>query len=313
MNAMPHTLDLRIARLRLEARVERPLVLPEFAGSALRGAFGHALRKLACVTGAATCPPCPLYRNCPYPALFEPPPPAEHPAQRFSAIPAPYVVEPPRGPLALPVGANLRFHLVLFGLGIDQLPLLIAAWQRALARRLGPRDGAARLDRVVDEAASGDRMIWSADSGKLAVIDPTLPECGPIPASASLDLLTPLRLQHQGRPLGPKQITAERLLIGLIKRIGLLDECHDGHRQRIDFKALAAAARQVHASSELGDAHILRRSQRQGQLMRLDGVRGRIVLSGDLAPFWPFLHLGQWTHLGKNASFGLGQYRLIPA
>ena len=34
-----------------------------------------------------------------------------------------------------------------------------------------------------------------------------------------------------------------------------------------------------------------------------------LVLIGDLAPFADLLHLGQWLHVGKNATFGLGGYR----
>jgi hypothetical protein len=33
---------------------------------------------------------------------------------------------------------------------------------------------------------------------------------------------------------------------------------------------------------------------------------------GDLAPFWPYLVFGQWVHVGKGATFGLGGYRLEP-
>ena len=51
------------ARYRLEFNTEQPIHLPEYAGSALRGAFGHALRRAACVTGAPECTNCALYRS----------------------------------------------------------------------------------------------------------------------------------------------------------------------------------------------------------------------------------------------------------
>ncbi|MEZ5581405.1 MAG: CRISPR system precrRNA processing endoribonuclease RAMP protein Cas6 [Candidatus Competibacteraceae bacterium] len=42
------------------------------------------------------------------------------------------------------------------------------------------------------------------------------------------------------------------------------------------------------------------------------GIIGELTLTGDkLAPFWPYLWLGQWTHVGKGAVMGLGQYRLL--
>jgi CRISPR/Cas system endoribonuclease Cas6 (RAMP superfamily) len=44
--------------------------------------------------------------------------------------------------------------------------------------------------------------------------------------------------------------------------------------------------------------------------MVLGGAVGSWTLAGDLAPFWPLLYLGQWLHVGKSATFGLGRYRL---
>ena len=48
------------ARLRLQAAVDTPLRLPDYAGSTLRGAFGGALRRIACMTHVPTCTGCPL-------------------------------------------------------------------------------------------------------------------------------------------------------------------------------------------------------------------------------------------------------------
>lgn len=45
--------------------------------------------------------------------------------------------------------------------------------------------------------------------------------------------------------------------------------------------------------------------------MQLGGLLGTVVFeSRDLAPFWPYLWLGQWTHAGKNTSMGLGKYQV---
>ena len=41
-----------------------PLRLPQHAGSMLRGAFGSALRKVACMTGKKDCKTCPLKSQC---------------------------------------------------------------------------------------------------------------------------------------------------------------------------------------------------------------------------------------------------------
>lgn len=64
--------------------VTTPIRSPEYAGSMIRGAFGRALRKTACMTRQSDCKSCPLYRTCPYTAIFEAPPPMEGGIQKFS-------------------------------------------------------------------------------------------------------------------------------------------------------------------------------------------------------------------------------------
>ncbi|MDR2218961.1 MAG: CRISPR system precrRNA processing endoribonuclease RAMP protein Cas6 [Methylobacillus sp.] len=56
--------------------------------------------------------------------------------------------------------------------------------------------------------------------------------------------------------------------------------------------------------------HWARYSSRQQRKMVLGGMVGTRKLSGDLTPFLPFLHIGQWLHVGKGATFGLGGYHL---
>jgi hypothetical protein len=86
---------LPVARYTFSFRMQDELRLPQFAGSLLRGQFGASLKRIACMTGLPECPGCPLYRTCPYPAIFETPAPPAHALQRFSQVPNPYVIEPP--------------------------------------------------------------------------------------------------------------------------------------------------------------------------------------------------------------------------
>ena len=44
--------------------------------------------------------------------------------------------------------------------------------------------------------------------------------------------------------------------------------------------------------------------------MQLGGLVGSANYAGDLAAFLPFVALGVFLHVGKNATFGLGKYRV---
>ena len=306
-------IDFPLARYRLDFQVSTPIHLPAYAGSTLRGAFGGALRATACMTRQKTCPDCPLLRTCPYPAIFEtPPPPEGHELQKFSQAPNPYAIEPPAwGEQVYQPGETLSFHLVLAGRALDQLPIILFAFNRALQRGIGKGDGTAELMTVSHLGGDAETLILDGAGSALREHDTTLPmpESGDA-ASVRLRIHTPLRLQENSRPLGPENLTPRTLLIGLVRRVALISEFHAGKRLALDFHALGEQASAVTDEKHLHWRDWTRYSSRQQQKMSLGGVVGTWTLHGNLNPFLPFLYLGQWLHVGKNASFGLGQYEM---
>ncbi|PKO63648.1 MAG: CRISPR-associated protein Cas6, partial [Betaproteobacteria bacterium HGW-Betaproteobacteria-17] len=136
---------LRCARYRIEARALTAVHWPAFAGSMLRGAFGHALRRLVCVTGQPECDGCPVLGACPYPHIFETPAPAG--ARRsYSRVPPGFVLQPPqRGEGCLRPGEPTTFHLVLLDRATAHRDLARSALQSALATGLGREHGRLQL------------------------------------------------------------------------------------------------------------------------------------------------------------------------
>lgn len=142
---------LAITRLHLTARAEAPLQLPPYAGSMLRGAFGHALLALAPLPHEGG-KPCALHATCPYCQLFASPPLPAHSLQKFSHMPQPYVIEPPTGGAQrLQAGHTFGFGLVLIGKALALLPTVLQAWQRALRTGLGREHAPCTLLEIDDE------------------------------------------------------------------------------------------------------------------------------------------------------------------
>lgn len=305
-----------LARYRFEFQVTRPIRLPDYAGSMLRGGFGHALRQLACMTRQKDCAGCPLTSTCPYPAIFAPLPPATHPLQKFSQIPVPYIIEPPAwGAAMLEAGDTLVFHMVLVGRALRDLPLIILAWRRALTRGVGAGDGTAELLRVVhcaDAKTAAELEIHRPENGSMTPHQQTVDlHSDEVQITrAILHFHTPLRLQKNGHALPPEKLDARTLLMALIRRASLLAEFHTGSFLFNDFPGLLASCADIRDDKQLVWLDWTRYSSRQQQKMRLGGVVGTWVLEGKLSTLAPYLRLGEWLHVGKEAAFGLGRYTL---
>lgn len=314
---MPLPDPFPVARYRLEFQVERPLALPDFAGSTLRGVFGHALRDLACATGLPECRSCPLWRRCAYPAVFETPPPLNT-RRVYSDIPQPYVVEPPTSSATAPLrpGEMFSFAIVLIGPALGHLPLVLLAWQRALAAGVGAGNrGSARLLRVW---LDGDATVPVLPS-PVGHIRPHRAEvsCAPGQTAVSdavIELITPLRIKRNGHEIRPHEpFTPADFLGALVRRIADLCDLQLGRPAGFDFSALRKAAEAVQGDSAVRWHEAERWSNRQGRATPMGGLVGHIGLHGDLQAFWPLLHLGQWLHVGGKATLGLGAYRVLPA
>ncbi|SCX27257.1 Uncharacterized conserved protein [Nitrosomonas eutropha] len=305
---------LSLGRYRLDWRVTRSIRLPDYAGSMLRGAFGHALRSIGCITCEKNCATCPLRQDCPYTTLFEPIPPKHHPLQDFSRIPVPYIIEPPEwGARVLHPGDTLTFHFTLVGRAVEELPIAILAWRRALARGIGSSNGQAELMGIWLEQPESSLTIYTPENGSIQKHDTRL-VCPPLPGdSVRLHLVTPLRLQNNGVPLKAQTITERALLMALVRRLALMSEFHGELAWQPDFHHLGELASSIQGNRQLSWRDWKRYSSRQQQEMALGGVTGRWNLHGKLSAFWPALWFGQWLHAGKNASFGLGHYQICVA
>lgn len=311
--SVPLALPLAVYRLGFTA--QNPVRLPAYAGSAWRGIFGGALRRLVCVTREPTCPPCLLYRSCVYPYVFETPPdPAAGKLRKYPAAPHPYVLRPGAGGQH-PAGATVPVELVLFGRGNRYLPYVLHAFDQAARCGIGQGDGRLELTQVFQQLPTGQWRLIYQPGEPLQPVPPTTPECPACPARTTLVLETPLRVRRQEKLMGVDAFQFGALFSNLLRRISLLTTFHADAPLEADFAALSHAGWGVRwRAARLRWREWTRYSSRQDALLQMGGLVGEIELDGiDLEPFWPYLWLGQWTHAGKGAVMGLGQYRLTVA
>ncbi len=308
---------LPLSRYRFNLQALEDIQLPAYSGSAWRGVLGHALKRTVCVTRERDCRGCLLYRSCVYPYLFETPPaPQAQKLRKYPAAPHPFVIEPwPNCPGA-PAQGDLGFDAVLYGRGRHHLPYLVQACMQMGRRGIGRGQGRFELQSVDQEMEEQGWQEIFRPQGRLQPLETDISRIPPCPAGGRLRLvlLTPLRLKRDEHLVTPEQFGFRDFFANLLRRISLLTYFHAGEDLDVDFRALIAAAAEVPlAAAQLHWHDWTRYSSRQETTMQLGGLLGWFALEADmLAPFWPYLWLGQWTHAGKATSMGLGRYRIEP-
>lgn len=301
----------------LEYTALEDLYLPAYKGSTLRGAFGATFRRIVCLNRKEkNCVQCLLGSRCIYACVFE----SRRPAQctRFggtSEIPRPFVIEPPLNRRSLYLaGENLDFNLILFGKATDYLPYFVFTFTELGKIGLGKGRGKCQLQTVW--ARQGDRKVpvYSEPEGALKnvpslewkhLFDTRVPQ-----GFLELKFLTPTRIRVKNDLVVEPEFHI--LVRSLIHRITGLAFFHWNKELTYDWKSLIEEAKSIRIRK-----HTLRwidwerYSSRQDVKMKMGGFVGRITYQGDFQSFLPLLRLGQYTHMGKNTTFGLGRYEIV--
>ncbi|MDP2286252.1 MAG: hypothetical protein Q8L06_19100, partial [Pseudohongiella sp.] len=129
-------MSLSVARYRFNVRVTSPLKLPDYAGSTLRGAFGHALLQVCGLSPADREMNTLLFKQSAYVVVFAPQQYAKGVSlNNLAQLPVPYVIEAPLVKAqTYQTNEQLSFDVVLFGPAMPHLSTIILAWRRAFLR-----------------------------------------------------------------------------------------------------------------------------------------------------------------------------------
>lgn len=291
--------------------------MPPYIGSTLRGAMGHALRQMTCEIPNGDCKTCKKRWECAYAYIMATSREETDSSgrARVQPIPAPYVIEPLAGvENEYKRGETLSFYLLLVGKSIGLLPLFITAYEKAGNNGLGRGRSQFNLKQVEQEIDDILMPIWTEDNH---YINPSVPididnDISRLPFSTgiTLQLKTPLRLVDRGRLNDRPEFIV--LMRAVFRRLDALGKIHGEGPLEIDYKSyLEAAAGIKTAPSHTRWKDWERYSSVQDSFMKLGGLVGELSYAGDLTAFIPFLRMAEVLHVGKNTSFGLGQYRLI--
>ncbi len=313
---------LRIAVFRFSIRAEDVLVLPEYKGSTLRGAFGSAFKRIACTRGADVCAGgCERRERCAYGYVFESPVPTDAKVlKNLSDIPRPFVIEPPLDRKThYGIGESLEWRVVLIGNAVQHIPYFVLAFKALGSTGIGKGRGRFSLESVeaVNPLDESSKSVYSSEDGALRSADLSIGfedlqnHASVLPTeSITIRFLTPTRIKHQDQYVTRPDFHV--LVRAVLRRVSSLYYFHCGEQWKTDYRGIIAQAQNIQtARVETRWVDWERYSARQDKKIELGGFIGEATYAGDLKPFLPLLLVGQLVHVGKACVFGNGQYVLV--
>lgn len=311
---------LSVAVYRVTFTARERLDLPAYLGSTIRGAFGRAFRALSCPSSPGDS--CPIPARCPYHSIFESSPPPDAAALRtHEEIPRPFVIalewsmaEGAAGSRNIfDAGDEFSFGLSLIGRAREFFPHFVIALREM--DRLGRGRRAIELARIESANPREDyRTIYDARENVVrgAAAPLTLEDCARMTPPAgrfAIEFVTQTRLKHEGSWARiPEFAIVFRRLLG---RLSSMARFHCGAPLDVDFKGLIDLARSVRlVRNDTRWVRWERYSSRQDRRMQWEGLVGTAIYDGPAAPFWPYLKLGEYVHVGHGATFGLGKFEV---
>lgn len=296
-----------------------------FKGSALRGAFGYALKRAVCTVREKECATCILYGQCLFAKFFIEQKNNEE--GKTPSIPHPYIIESPQNPKrTYAEGEEFEFSLILLGSICEKLPFMVYAFELMGLKGIGRaniatfKNASFEIIGIQSVHIQGKPQIYDTVKKRLLHI----PHPAVLEYSASnflqIDTLsqknqkltvfleTPLRYKSDN--VFHSKLDFEALFKLMIRRTCFVFKEFGEKEPAIDYADLLQKAKNINIiESNIQWKDQNRYSARQKQALKIGGLEGRISFRGDFTEFIPLLNLATLLHLGKQTSFGLGKIR----
>jgi len=301
---------LPIAKYKLVLQLKQEIVFSNFKGAVFRKGFGYALKKICCVVKKGSCKICFHKSKCVYNLLFEEKiNNKEYRMLGFSEPPRPFVVEPPVDEKKVyKSGETFEIYILIFGNSIQFLPYLVLTFNELGKNGIGETKAKYELLTVttIDNKPIYDihtQTFYNYDSTiKISFDD--IKEINEI----KIKFLTPTRIKTVGKTM---DITFQTLIKSLIRRLTGLLLFYTDKKLECNFDEIINESEKISIkSSNLKRVEIERLTQ-QKNIVKLSGVTGEIIYQGELTKFYPLLKIGEYIHIGRNTTFGLGKYEIV--
>ncbi len=318
-------MNITYRKFRLTIEALEPIFLPVYKGSAFRGGFGNAFRKILCALKKRECNDCILRTSCIYAYVFETLPHNGTDLMnmgKYERVPHPFIIEPPEeSTREYEPGERVSFSLCLVGRAIEFLPYFIVTFEELGNIGLGRGRGKYALVNVITRVKGEEQAVYSS---RERTVRQVLPEQIVLPAdpgeqrslagpnrdrqNTTLRFLTPARVIYQRRFVDTLEFHV--LIRHLLRRLQSLNYFHCGKEAASwDHRRFISDAQDVRTIENTLNWHDWERySTRQKRRMKMGGLIGEISYGGNIDPFMSLLKAGEIFHVGKGTSFGLGRY-----
>ncbi len=300
--------------------VERAVV-PPYEGSMIRGAFGRAFKESCCPFPHENGSGCPLGAKCPYGYVFETSPPeGMREFAKNQELPRPYIFEPPEETkMEYEPGERMTFGFTAIGRAADYMPYFIFAFSKMGEKGIGRRRAKYELERVhaTNPLTGAKTEVFDGEVVKNERLPVGWGDA--VEAAQAMDgerlrieFLTPTFIKFRGE-VAPEAPPFAALVQSLLIRIPMLSAVHCGEIWADDFKSLVERAGETKTVRDHTTwASFRRHSSFRNRTEALEGIVGEAEYDGPaIVEFLPLLKMGELTHVGKRAVFGLGRYKTV--
>jgi hypothetical protein len=282
----------------------------------LRGVFGAALKSTVCTVKHGDCGRCILSSQCFYFSMFETE--IQNDGLWFldgvKKVPHPFIIKPiePQKNFYRK-GETFDVELTIFKNYVNRLPYFIMAFIKLGEKGVTAKRHKLDLLKVFSKTNRGVKEIFDISSYEINPdIDPYVLEFEKKSTEKIvLNFISPLRIQHNAKVLKNRdELTPEILLRAVYRRIYSVLKLFYGYNLDVGMN-FSSEDISIDAGS-LFYKNIYRFSNRQKTKMEFGGFLGNITLSGgSLEEHYPWISLASYLNIGKNTSFGYGEFKII--